>query len=125
VIGTNLGGVKIGGDIDDAFVVFPDPMGATGSTIKTAVDLYKSEVKGKARKFIAIHLIVTPEYIQAINQHCPDLNVYAIRLDRGLSSPDVLASIPGSHQGERGLNDKQYILPGAGGLGEVINNSYV
>ena len=26
---------------------------------------------------------------------------------------------------ERGLNDQQYIVPGAGGLGEVINNVFV
>src|SRR3989338_1474039 len=28
VVGTNLGGLKIGGSIDNAFVVIPDPMGA-------------------------------------------------------------------------------------------------
>src|SRR4051812_4916735 len=30
VVCSNIGGAKIGGDIDDAFVLFPDPMGATG-----------------------------------------------------------------------------------------------
>ena len=28
-------------------------------------------------------------------------------------------------EGERGLDDHQYIVPGAGGLGEVLNNSWV
>jgi len=48
VIGTNLGGVKIGGDIKNSVVVFPDPMGATGSTIVTAMEIYKEEVPGNA-----------------------------------------------------------------------------
>ena len=46
--------------------------------------------------------------------------------DRGLSPEDVLATTPGECWGdERGLNERQYIVPGAGGLGEVINNSFV
>lgn len=124
VVGTNLGGVKIGGDISNRFVLFPDPMGATGSTILAALDIYKN--LGKPKRFIALHLIVTPEYLSALKVHAPHLSVYAIRLDRGLSSAKVLSSVPGTHwKDERGLNDKQYIVPGGGGLGEVINNSYV
>jgi uracil phosphoribosyltransferase len=124
VIGTNLGGVKIGGDISDRFVLFPDPMGATGSTILAALDIYKD--LGKPKRFIALHLIVTPEYLQALKPHAANLSIYAIRLDRGLSPAKVLSSVPGSHWREEiGLNGKQYIVPGGGGLGEVINNSYV
>ena len=124
VIGTDLGGVKIGGDIHDSYVVIPDPMGATGSTIQTAMQIYRP--RGKAKKYIAMHLILTPEYLRQLTHDYPDLIIYAIRLDRGLSSKDVLATVPGTHWAqERGLNDKQYIVPGAGGLGEVINNSYV
>ena len=26
---------------------------------------------------------------------------------------------------ERGLDDKQYIVPGGGGFGEIMNNAYV
>jgi uracil phosphoribosyltransferase len=124
VIGTNLGGVKIGGDVKDTIVVFPDPMGATGSTIKTAMQIYGK--LGKARKYIALHLIVTPEYLTHVMPEHPDLIIYAIRLDRGLSSPAILSTVPGTRRKEeRGLNEKHYIVPGAGGLGEVINNSYV
>lgn len=124
VVGTNLGGVKIGGDINDRFVVFPDPMGATGSTLCSAMEIYSK--LGKARKYIAIHLIVTPEYLMRLKKDHPEIAIYAIRLDRGLSHPDVLATVPGTRWAEeRGLNDKQYIVPGAGGLGEVINNSMV
>lgn len=124
VIGTNLGGVKIGGDVKDTIVVFPDPMGATGSTIKTAMQIYSQ--LGTAKKYIALHLIVTPEYLTHVHAEYPDLIIYAIRLDRGLSSQAILNTVPGTRRKEeRGLNDKQYIVPGAGGLGEVINNSYV
>lgn len=124
VIGTNLGGVKIGGAIDDAYVVIPDPMGATGSTIESAMTIYKD--RGKPKKFIAIHLIITPEYLSLLTKKYPDLVVYAIRLDRGLSPKEVLSTIPGTHwEKEKGLNAKHYIVPGGGGLGEVINNSYV
>jgi uracil phosphoribosyltransferase len=88
------------------------------------MEIYRS--RGKAKKFIAMHLIITPEYLSYISQHCPEVTVYAIRLDRGLSSQKALSSVPGTFwQEERGLNDKQCIVPGAGGLGEVINNSYV
>ena len=124
VIGTHLGGYKIGGQVDDSFVVIPDPMGATGSTIKSSLEVYASH--GKAKKNIAMHLVVTPEYLRTVTQLFPELIVYSIRLDRGLSPAKCLQTIPGTHwDEERGLNDKQYIVPGAGGLGEVINNSYV
>jgi uracil phosphoribosyltransferase len=124
VIGTNLGGLKIGGNVDSSFVVFPDPMGATGSTITTAMEIYQA--RGKATKWIAIHLIVTPEYLAKITRDFPNLLVYAIRLDRGLSSSEALKTVPGTKwESEHGLNSKQYIVPGGGGLGEVINNAYV
>lgn len=124
VTGSHVSGHKIGGHVDGAIVLFPDPMGATGGTLVEAVDMYKR--RGKARKYIALHCIVTPEYLKRIQSRHPDLNVYAIRLDRGLSPKDVLASVPGTHwDRERGLNDKDYIVPGGGGFGEIMNNAYV
>jgi len=126
VTGTALGGAKIGGDIDNAIVLFPDPMGATGNTIVSALDHYKNNVGGRAQKLLALHLIVTPEYLKTVTQAHPDLVIYAVRLDRGLSSPEVLRSVPGTHWAqERGLNDKHYIVPGGGGFGEIMNNSFV
>jgi uracil phosphoribosyltransferase len=124
VIGTQLGGVKIGGDIAQSYVLFPDPMGATGSTLKSSLEIYKK--LGKAKKYIAIHLVVTPEYLHAMRSESENLTIYAVRLDRGLSPASVLNSVPGTHWSqERGLNEKHYIVPGAGGLGELLNNSYV
>lgn len=126
VSGTQFGGLKIGGDVKDAHVMIPDPMGATGSTIVSAIDYYKQNVAGPARKFIAMHLIVTPEYLKKVLTAHPEVVIYALRLDRGLSDKAVLRSPPGLHwDQEKGLNDHDYIVPGGGGFGEIMNNSFV
>ncbi|MBI4041251.1 MAG: uracil phosphoribosyltransferase [Deltaproteobacteria bacterium] len=126
VTGSAISGYKIGGSIDNAIVLYPDPMGATGGSICATLDLYKKKVHGKVQKFIALHLIITPEYLKRVHEKHPDLIVYGLRLDRGLSSQKVLKSIPGTYwKEEKGLNTKQYIVPGAGGLGELLNNSFV
>jgi uracil phosphoribosyltransferase len=71
-----------------------------------------------------VHLIVTPEYIRRVTSALENVTIHAIRLDRGLSAPDVLATRPGERwDEEKGLNDHQYIVPGAGGVGELINNA--
>jgi uracil phosphoribosyltransferase len=126
VVGSNIGGAKIGGDIDDAFVLFPDPMGATGGSLCTAVKLYKEKVPGKSRRILSLNLIVTPEFLRRVQQEHPDVVVYALRLDRGLSPPEVFGTVPGElWEKERGLDDRQYIVPGGGGFGEIMNNAYV
>lgn len=131
VTGAANSGFKIGGPIDNSIVLIPDPMGATGSTINQAIDLYKNGIPGhttpgKAKKFIAMHLIVTPEYLRNVQKRHSDLVVYALRLDRGLSPPDILSTRPGEKwEQERGLDGEQYIVPGGGGFGELLNNSYV
>jgi uracil phosphoribosyltransferase len=126
VTGAGIGGMKIGGDIDEAFLLFPDPMGATGSSLATAIETYKTKVPGKPRRIVNIHLIVTPEYLRTMTRAHPDVLVYAIRVDRGLSAPDVLSTVPGTRwDEERGLDDHQYIVPGGGGFGEILNNAYV
>ena len=125
VIGVDWSGSKIGGDKQDAIVIIPDPMGATGGSISSAIEHYKNKIEGKAVKFISMHLIVTPEYIARMKKDHPEVKVYAIRLDRGMSSQKALEALPGEYQEEEsGLNETQYIVPGAGGLGELMNNSY-
>lgn len=126
VTGVRLDGTKIGGPVDDAFVLVPDPMGATGGTLCRVVDVYRNLAGGPPRTIAAAHLMVTPEAVQRVAASCPDAEVYAARFDRGLSSERALASEPGTHPGEeRGLNDVQYIVPGAGGMGELLTNSWV
>lgn len=126
VVGSSIGGVKIGGDVDGAFLLFPDPMGATGGSLSTAIELYKKKVPGAIRRIVCLNLIITPEYIRRLTADHPEVLIYALRLDRGLSPPDVLETVPGERWSEeRGLDDRQYIVPGGGGMGEVMNNAYV
>ncbi|HYQ80826.1 MAG TPA: uracil phosphoribosyltransferase, partial [Anaeromyxobacteraceae bacterium] len=126
VTGAGIGGMKIGGDVDGAFLLFPDPMGATGSSLSTAIDTYKRDIPGRPRRILTLNLIVTPEYVRNLTRRHPDVVIYALRLDRGLSAPDVLDTVPGTRwDEERGLDDHQYIVPGGGGFGEIMNNAFV
>ena len=110
---------KIGGSIGNAIVVFPDPMGATGTSLSNVVRYYKEHIKGTPKAWIALNLITTPECIKRLKKDHPDLLSYALRLDRGFSSKRALESIPGKYPDEeKGLNNEQYIVPGGGGLGK-------
>ncbi|MBL7663778.1 MAG: hypothetical protein JNM93_01500 [Bacteriovoracaceae bacterium] len=125
VMGASFSGSKIGGDVDGSLVFIPDPMGATGSSMHEVLTHYKQKVGGQAVKFIAIHLIITPEYVRKMSELHPDLEIYTVRLDRGFSTEKALKSMPGTHpKEEQGLNSNHYIVPGAGGVGEILNNSY-
>ena len=124
VTGVDLSGSKVGGTVEGAILLIPDPMGATGSTVLGAVEHYL-ENYGTPTKIIAMKMVVTPEYLRAVSEGVDGIQVYAGRLDRGLSDEDVLASPLGSDwDRERGLNENGYIVPGAGGMGEVLNNSW-
>src|SRR5689334_1664458 len=125
VVGATWHDAKIGRDVADRYVLFPDPMGATGSSMVSAVNYYQTALEGRPAKCIAMHLIVTPEYLRRVQADHPDLVVYALRLDRGLSPDRALRAEPGTHwDDERGLNDHHYIVPGAGGVGEILNNAW-
>jgi len=123
VVGVDVSGTKTGGGVDGAFVLLPDPMGATGSSMCDALALVES-LPGTPQAVVGLHLIVTPEYIRKVHAEHPDTHIFALRLDRGTSSAEALAAVPGSHPNEAGTNEVQYIVPGAGGVGELINNSW-
>jgi uracil phosphoribosyltransferase len=124
VKGVDLTGSKIGGRVDGAIMILPDPMGATGITTIRALRHYLSEF-GRPQKIIALPMIATPEYLRAVLEEFPDLVVYTARLDRGMSDPEVLETLPGTYwDREKGLDARSYIVPGAGGMGEVINNAW-
>lgn len=126
VTGARIFGEKTGGNVDGRILLFPDPMGATGTSLIKAINFYKNTAGGTPSRIITMNLIVTPEFVQNVLSAHPDATIYAFRLDRGLSSPEVLETIPGTYPSkECGLTDTQYIVPGAGGLGEVINNVFV
>jgi uracil phosphoribosyltransferase len=132
VVGVQISGHKIGGDANDAYVIIADPMGATGGSLASVIEIYENlsklnlQWKGRPKKFIALHFIVTPEYLKRVEPLKERLEVFALRVDRGLSPSAVLKTELGERWSEeRGLNDKQYIVPGAGGIGEILNNSFV
>jgi uracil phosphoribosyltransferase len=126
VTGATWHDAKIGRDVNGRIILFPDPMGATGSSMISALTHYRTRLEGKPGTCITMHLIVTPEYIKNVLAAHAETVIYALRLDRGLSPPDVLATQPGTRWGdERGLDEHQYIVPGAGGVGEILNNAWV
>lgn len=126
VVGAKVSGEKIGGPVDQRIVLFPDPMGATGSSLSTAISYYKETFGGTPLRLITLNLIFTPEFIRRLQDDHPEVIMYAVRLDRGMSPEDVLASVPGEHwERESGLTEKGYIIPGGGGFGELMNNAWI
>lgn len=120
----DLTGSKVGGSVEGATLIVPDPMGATGSTLVEAYRHYL-EHHGRPARVLALPLMATPEFLRRVLDEVPEAVVHAGRIDRGLSPPEVLAAPPGRHWAqERGLDDNDYIVPGAGGVGEVLNNSW-
>lgn len=125
VVGTDLAGSKIAGPVDGRTLIIPDPMGATGGSICHVIDHYKRTI-GTPGQIIVAHLMVTPEYIKRVTTEHPEVIIYALRVDRGGSSEEILATTPGTHwEQEVGLTDIHYIIPGAGGVGELIYNAFV
>lgn len=126
VTGVAMSKSKVAGDAAGAMLLLPDPMGATGSSMVATVDLYTQAGMEQPAKLILMHLIVTPQYLKRVLSRFPTAKVYAVRLDRGMSDPDLLTTRLGSRWDEEdGLDDHQYIVPGGGGFGEILNNAYV
>lgn len=85
--------------IEDKSVVFLlDPMLATGFSAVHAVDILKHH---GAKNIIMVCLIAAPEGVRALENHHPDVLIYAAALDRQ-------------------LNDHGYILPGLGDAGDRL-----
>jgi uracil phosphoribosyltransferase len=126
VTGATIVGDKVGGSIDGRYVLFPDPMGATGSSLAEAIDYYKANHGNAPTRIITMNLINTPEFIQTMQDRHPEVVMYTLRLDRGMSDASVLQSRLGAHRAnESGLSEVDYIVPGGGGFGELMNNSWV
>lgn len=120
----DLTGSKVGGSIEGATLILPDPMGATGATMVRAME-HLFERFGQPARVLMLPLIVTPEFLRTVLGFDERVRVFAGRLDRGTSAQDVLASKPGVRWDEEtGLDEDDYIVPGAGGVGELLNNSY-
>lgn len=126
VVGAKVSGDKIGGPVDGRIVLFPDPMGATGSSMSTAINFYKEAFGGAPLRLVTLNLIFTPEFVARLREDHPEAVLYSLRLDRGMSPDEVLKTVPGTHwDRESGLNEQDYIIPGGGGFGELMNNAWV
>ncbi|OGH90001.1 MAG: hypothetical protein A2537_01090 [Candidatus Magasanikbacteria bacterium RIFOXYD2_FULL_36_9] len=125
VTGAATSGRKIAGPTNGRILLFPDPMGATGGSLTEAIRFYLDQPDGAPSLIITLDLIITPEFIRRLTDEFKGtVKIYAYRLDRGLSPSDVLKLPFGERwKEERGLDDRQYIVPGAGGMGEVMNNA--
>src|SRR3954447_18853391 len=95
VIGATWHDAKIGRDVEERILLVPDPMGATGSSINSALTHYKTRLEGKPKKCVTMHLVVTPEFIRNVLAEHPETVIYALRLDRGLSPAKILSTVPG------------------------------
>jgi uracil phosphoribosyltransferase len=123
--GIDFSGSKLSDKLTDQFVIIPDPMGATGSSIECLINYYRETFPNHSAHFIVLNLIITPEFVQKLsNMKNEKLSLFTLRLDRANSTSDALTKKPGEDQSnESGLNEMSYILPGAGGMGELINNA--
>lgn len=118
VVGVDFTGSKIGGRVDGAIVVIPDPMAATGGSMAAAVAHYRE--LGRPKKIVALHLIASAEALRRVPK---GVTLYAIRADRGLSPRGVFARRLGADRRERGLDARSYIVPGGGGFGELLSGA--
>ncbi len=89
---------KLPPDIADTEVLVIDPMLATGGSAIAAVSILKS-AGVSSMKFVC--LVASPEGIQALHHHHPEVAIYTAAIDRQ-------------------LNDHGYILPGLGDAGDRI-----
>lgn len=103
VSGTSLMSSKIDGSIRNSIVIIPDPMGATGGSIDEVINHYQKKY-GMPKKFVVVNLVITPKYLKRLEKIKAKIHVYAARLDKGLTKTD-------------------FIYPGLGGVGEIINNT--
>lgn len=125
ITGSKLDGDKIGGDVEDKILLFCDPMLATGTSLINAINLYREQRRGTPRHIFTLNLVAAPEGLWRITSES-EASVIVYRVDRGLSTVEVLGYPLGSYwNDEKGLTDKGYIVPGLGGMGEEMTNSHV
>ncbi len=101
VTGVAVQGRKTGNSVKGAIVLYPDCMVATGGSMVKARDIYE-DMGGSARRHIVASLICTPKGAETIWTKYPDTIIYTVNMDLE-------------------LDDHDYILPGAGDMGNKLN----
>lgn len=95
---------KIGGSVQNKIIFIPDPMGATGHSAEEVIDFYLQNY-GVPKKIVCVNLVITPTYLARLRKiKNVNIHVYASRLDHKLTRDS-------------------FILPGLGGVGEIVNNT--
>jgi uracil phosphoribosyltransferase len=84
--------------LPDARVLVLEPMLATGGSLSWAVSKIKDE---GARDIVALCVVAAPEGVSKMEREHPDVRIVAASLDRG-------------------LNDRFYIMPGLGDMGDRL-----
>ena len=72
---------------------FPTPWVRRVAHLDAVVSHYKNLYPQAKIRWISINLIVTPEFLKKLKATHPDLQVYSLRLDRGLSDQATLNSV--------------------------------
>jgi len=100
------GGWKSGGPVAGSIVVIPDPMGATGTSMRAVLRRIAEveEESGKAHEVVVLCMVTAPEFYHALAKERDGVVVFTTRMDEG-------------------LDEKGYIIPGMGDAGDLIYNS--
>lgn len=89
---------KLPVDVEERTVFLTDPMLATGGTATAAIGFLKA--KG-AKKIVLLCVLVSPDGVERVQQHHPDVDIYTAAYDKE-------------------LNEHGYIVPGLGDAGDRI-----
>ncbi|QWK12332.1 MAG: uracil phosphoribosyltransferase [Aquificota bacterium] len=89
-------------DIKDKWIIVLDPMLATGGTLSMALEEIKAE---RPERIFSLNLVASPEGIEKVLSLHPDVNLFVVSVDRG-------------------LNQKGYIVPGVGDMGDRLFTEY-
>ncbi len=85
-------------DLKGAKVLILDPMLATGGTLIKAIE---EVLKGNPSEIVSLHVVCAPEGIERVGERFPEHRMFTVSVD------------------ER-LNDKGYIIPGLGDMGDRL-----
>ncbi len=85
-------------DLRGRYCLCVDPMLATGGSAAQAISLMKSQ---GAEKIVMLCVVASPEGIERVQSHHPEVPIITAGIDRG-------------------LNDRKYIVPGLGDFGDRL-----
>lgn len=90
--------LKLPKDVNEKEAIILDPMLATGGSAIAAIDTLK---KYTDKPIKLVHIIASPEGIEAVKEAHPDVDIYTVVIDEY-------------------LNENKYIIPGLGDAGDRL-----